>query len=65
MLVYLYQYMDQKCSAAMLAVKMSVVVVPEINLRNPLTIGDKAHKQGICPGFETQGRLTENPEHWY
>ena len=31
-------------------------VAPEVNLRNPLHACEKAHKQGIHPGFETQGR---------
>ena len=48
--------MDQKGSATMLAVKNSSGVAPEVNWRNPLHAGDKAHKQGIHPGFETQDR---------
>ena len=40
----------------MQAAKMSAGVAPEVNLRNMLHIGDKACKQGIHPGFETQGR---------
>ena len=31
-------------------------VAPEVNLRNLLHAGNKARKQGIHPGFETQGR---------
>ena len=31
-------------------------VTPEVNLRNSLYAGDKAHKQRIHPDFETQGR---------
>ena len=31
-------------------------VTPEVNLRNLLCSGEKADKQGIHPGFETQGR---------
>ena len=38
------------------AVKRSAGVTPEVNLRNSLHTGDKAHKQWIHPGFETQGR---------
>ena len=37
----------------MLAIKRSVRVVPEVNLRNALYAGDKADKQGIHLGFET------------
>ena len=40
----------------MLAAKRSAGVTPEVNLRNPLCIGEEAHKRGIHPGFETQGR---------
>ena len=49
-------YRDRKDSAAMLAVKKSVAVAPEMNPRNPLHAGDKAHKQEIHPESETQGR---------
>ena len=42
--------------AAMLTSIQSVGVTPEVNLRNSWHIGDKARKQGIHPGFETQGR---------
>ena len=34
--------------------KMSAGVTPEVNLRNPTHAGDKACKQGIHSGFETQ-----------
>ena len=37
-------------------VKRSAGVALEVNLRNPLHAGDEAHKWGIHPGFETQGR---------
>ena len=50
------RYVDQKGSAAMLTTIQSVCVTPEVNLRNSLHTGDKACKQGIHPGFETQGR---------
>ena len=39
----------------MRAAKTSAGVTPEVNLRNPLCTGEKAGKQGIHPGFETQG----------
>ena len=39
----------------MLAIKRSGGVAPEVNLRNPLDTGKKAHQRGIHPGFETQG----------
>ena len=40
----------------MLIIKRSAGVAKEVNLRNPLHIGDKVHKSGIHPDFETQGR---------
>ena len=40
----------------MLTSIQSAGVAPEVNLRNSWHAGDKAHKQGIHPGFETQGR---------
>ena len=40
----------------MLTSIQSAGVAPEVNLRNSLHAGDKASKQGIHPGFETQGR---------
>ena len=40
----------------MLAAKRSAGVAPEVNLGNSVHTGDKAGKQGIHPGFETQGR---------
>ena len=40
----------------MLVVKRLAGVAPEVNLRNPLHIGEEAHKPGIHPGFETQDR---------
>ena len=50
------KYVDRKCSAAMLVVKRSAGVAPEVNLRNSLHAGKKAHKPLFHPGFETQGR---------
>ena len=40
----------------MLTSIQSAGVAPEVNLRNSWHTGDKACKQGIHPGFETQGR---------
>ena len=40
----------------MLVAKSSADVAPMVNLRIPLRTDDEAHKQGIHPGFETQGR---------
>ena len=44
-------HMDPKRLADMLATRGSVDVQPE----EILHAGDAAHKQGIHPGFETQG----------
>ena len=48
------KYVDWKGSAAMQATKRSAGVAWDVNLRNPLHTGDKAHKWGLQPGFETQ-----------
>ena len=40
----------------MLADKRSAGVALVVSLRNPLHTGDKAHKRGIQPDFETRGR---------
>ena len=50
-------YVNQKGLAAMLAIKRTAGVTPEVNLRNSLHECNKACKQGIRPDFETQGRL--------
>ena len=41
---------------ALLTVKGSAGVAPEVNLNNQLIKGDEAYKQEIHLGFETQGR---------
>ena len=51
--------MNQKGSAAMLAIKMSAGVAPEVNVRNPLHTDENTLKQGIYPGFETQDRCNQ------
>ena len=45
------RYVDRKDSTAMLATKRSAGVTPEVNLRNPLHTGKKAHKWRIHPGL--------------
>ena len=40
----------------MLALKTSAGVTPELNLRNPLHIGEEADKPEIHPDFETQSK---------
>ena len=42
--IYVYKYVDRKISFAMLAVKRSAGVAPEVNLRNPLSTCDEAWK---------------------
>ena len=54
--VHMCKYTDQKGTAAMLSTKRSAGVTPEVSVRNPLHNGEKACKQGIHPGFETQCR---------
>ena len=46
----------KKAGLAMLTSIQSAGVAPEVNLRNLLWAGEEAGKQGIHPGFETQGR---------
>ena len=52
-------------TGAMLMSIQSAGVAPEVNLRNSWHAGDKAHKQGIHPGFETQGRHIRSPKQGY
>ena len=54
--VHIRKYVDQKDSAAMLAIQWSAGVTPEVNLRNLLHTGDETCKRGIHSGFETTGR---------
>ena len=46
----------QKDSAAMLAIKRSTGVTPEVTLRKRLHAGEEACKQGLHASYETQGR---------
>ena len=50
------QYVDQKDSVALLTAKRTAGVILEMNLKNPLYAGNKAHKSRIHSGFKTQGR---------
>ena len=56
---HICRYVDWKGLATMLTSIQSAGVTPEVNLRNSLHAGNKAHKQGIHPGFETQGSITK------
>ena len=51
-----FEEMQRTRLSEMLAVKRSVGVTPEVNLRNPLHAGEETCKRGIHSGFETQGR---------
>ena len=44
--VYVYKYVDQKGLAAIMSMKRSAVVTPEVNLMDPLQSGDEARKRG-------------------
>ena len=46
-------------SVTILATKRSAGVTPEVNLRNPLHMGNEAHKQGFHLGFEAQSRHSQ------
>ena len=45
--------MEQNSFTVTLLIKRSAGVTPQVNVRNPLHTGNKAHKQGIQLGFET------------
>ena len=49
------KYLDQKGWAVLLAAKKSVGITPEVNLRNPLHTGNKAHQQGIHTESKNRG----------
>ena len=50
------KYVDQRGLATMLTAKWSAGFAPEVNPRNSLHTGKKAHKWGILPGSETHSR---------
>ena len=58
------KYVDQNGSAAILATKMSVRVIPEVNLRIPCVQAIKHASEGFHPFFETQGRLHHKFKPW-
>ena len=55
-------YVDRNGLAAMLDTNSSAGVAPEVNQSIPLHTGDKAHKQGIYPGFEIKIDVTRSPK---
>ena len=52
---YVYKYVGQRGLVAMPANK-SAGIKPGVNLSYPLHTGNKAHKKGMDPDIETQGR---------
>ena len=54
------KHVDQKDLAAILTSIKSAGVALQVNLQ--ITTGEKAHKQEIHPGFETQGRHYQKSE---
>ena len=46
----------------MLAAKRSAGVAPEVNLRNPLHIGEEVRKQGIHLALKPRADITRNPK---
>ena len=54
--VQVSKYVDQNGFAAVLAIKTSAGVASQVNLKNPLHIGNGHASNGIQPGFETQVR---------
>ena len=48
---------DRNGSVAILAAKRSAGVAPEVNLRNPLRVGDEARKQGNLPWLRNPGQM--------
>ena len=62
--VHLCKYVDEKCSAAMLAVNRSAGVAPEVKLRNRLHPRNEAWKCGTHWDFETQDRCPKHAYQW-
>ena len=52
----MYKYVDQKGSAAIMALKRSAGVALEVNLVNPSCTCNEHLSKEIHPGFETQRR---------
>ena len=63
--VYMYTCMWTKGSAAMLAVKRSAGVTPEVNLNNPLQAGEKALNQRIPPALKPRADVTRSLKQGY
>ena len=59
------KYMDQKGSAAMLTIKKSAGVTPEVDLRINCIQAMKINNHEIHPGFEMQGRHHQNSKTGY
>ena len=59
--LYVYNYVDSKASVAMLAIKRSSVVAPEVYLRNTLHTGDEVGKQKSTMASKPRAEFTRNP----
>ena len=59
--VYVYKYVDQKRTAAVLAVKKSAGVTPEVKLGNILQAGDEAPK-GCVPTLKPRADVIRIPK---
>ena len=57
--MFVHKYVDQNGLSAMLAIKKSRGVTPEVNVRNLLCTGDEANKQAMHHGFETHHRSSK------
>ena len=57
-----FKYLNKKNSAAMLAIKTSAGVTPEMNLRNSLHIGEQVGKSGVHPDFAPKADVSKRPK---
>ena len=58
-------HVDQKGLVAMLTIKRSTGVVPEVNLRNPFHADDEGYGQLINSGFEPREDVIKSPKQMY
>ena len=54
--------MNQKDSAALQDIKRPAGIIPQVNLRNPLHVGEEAGKSGIHPDFEPKADFSKSPK---
>ena len=60
MVVQARKYVDHKASTAMLAVKRSAGVAPEVNLRNPIHAGKKHTSKGTTQALKPRADVTRS-----